>query len=319
MFDSHPEMAIPPEFHMAQFLAKVSGRSFRRAGFGVDAFVEQLTRHYGFRRTGLQPDLVRARLREEGTDTVADAVRLVFSLYAAGQGKRRYAEKTPVNVVHMPTLARVFPEARFIHLIRDGRDVALSYLDADFGVNSVAESAIYWQRFVKIGRRDGRRLGPERYREIRYEDLVEDPESSLRSLCDFVALPFDRGMLSYHRRADDLMVNLSHRQYHQRLHLPPTRGLRDWRRDMRSEDVLLFEALAGKTLAELGYQRHGSSIPVGTRVQAFGARSSLLAHRVVRRSRKGRRGLVQPGRRPEGNEIEGSPPQDRQTQTRGAR
>ena len=195
-----------------------------------------------------------------------------------------------MNVIHIPFLARAFPEARFIHLIRDGRDVALSYLDADFGVDSVGEAAIYWRRFVRKGRRDGRRLGP-RYREIRYEDLLADPETVLRSLCAFVEIPFDPAMLTYHRQADRILETTSHREHHERLHLPPTQGLRDWRTQMDGASLTLFEALAGDLLDQVGYERGVGRIPRSAKIKTSGVHLAVLARRLQRRAAMGVRGL----------------------------
>jgi hypothetical protein len=290
MFDSHPDMAVPPESH---FLVTM-GRRRRRYETGdrlaVDRFVEDLGSHYGFRRWDLDAASLRTRLTESGAATYADAMREVFALYADRHGKHRYAEKTPMNVIHIPFLARVFPEARFIHLIRDGRDVALSYLDTDFGVDSVGEAAIYWRRFVQKGRRDGRRLGP-RYREIRYEDLLADPETILRSLCAFVEIPYEPAMLTYHRQAERILGTTSHREHHESLRLPPTRGLRDWRIQMDQRSLALFEALAGNVLDQVGYERGAGEKSTSVRVNASAARIATLARRLQRRAAKGVRGL----------------------------
>lgn len=290
MFDSHPDMTVPPESHFLVTMALRRRRYERDRGLDVDQFVQDLTREYGFRRWTLDPETVRDRLSGTHAVTYAEAMRDVFALYAEEHGKTRYAEKTPMNVMHIPFLARTFPEARFIHLIRDGRDVALSYLDTDFGVDSLGESAIYWRRFVRKGRRDGRRLGG-RYREIRYEDLLADPEAVLRSLCTFVELPYDPAMLTYHRQADRILESTPHPEHHERLRLPPTRGLRDWRTQMDEESLELFEALAGDLLAEVGYERGAEAIPASIRVKALGVRIATLARRLQRRAAKGVRGL----------------------------
>jgi hypothetical protein len=194
-----------------------------------------------------------------------------------------------MNVMHIPFLARTFPEAHFIHLVRDGRDVALSYLAADFGVESLGEAAIYWRRFVRTGYRDGRRLGG-RYREVRYEDLLEDPERVLRSLCEFVRLPYDPAMLRYQSQAERILATTSHAEHHQRIHLPPTRGLRDWRTQMDRRQVVLFEALAGDVLTEFGYERAASTIPRPVKVEATRARAMVLVRRLRGRLAKGIRG-----------------------------
>lgn len=290
MFDSHPQMAVPPESHFLVTMGRRRRRYERRDGFAVERFVEDLANHYGFRRWDIDAGSVRTRLAESGAATYAQAMREVFGLYAERQGKSRFTEKTPMNVIHIPFLSRVFPESRFIHLVRDGRDVALSYLDADFGVESVGEAAIYWRRFVRKGRRDGARLGP-RYREVRYEDLLADPEAVLRSLCAFVEIPYDPDMLTYHRQADRILETTSHREHHERLHLPPTKGLRDWRSQMDGANLTLFEALAGDVLDETGYERGAGQISIPTRVRAVGVQIATLARRSQRRAAAGVRGL----------------------------
>ncbi len=286
MLDSHPRMAVPPESH---FLVTM-GRRRRRYEVGdrfmVDRFAGDLSQQYGFRRWDLEVEVVRKRLIRAGVSTYPEAIREVFSLYAERYGKDRYAEKTPMNIIHLPFLAKAFPEAVFIHLIRDGRDVALSYLDTDFGVDSVAEAAIYWRRFVAKGRRDGERLA-SRYLEVRYEDLVSDPERVLRSICEFVSLPYDPVMLSYPRHADQLLTRTSREEHHQRLRLPPTAGLRDWRVEMDPQDLQLFEALAGDLIEELGYERRSRSIDSSVRLRSLVARVVILSRRALRRLRKG--------------------------------
>ena len=290
MLDAHPQMAVPPESHFLVTMGRWRRRYKGGDRFDVDRFVRDLANQYGFRRWDLDPESVRNRLADTCPRSYPEAMRDVFALYADQAGKSRYAEKTPTNVVHMPFLARTFPEARFIHLIRDGRDVALSYLDADFGVESLGEAAIYWRRFVRKGRRDGQRLG-SRYREIRYEDLVADPEASLRSLCAFIEIPYHPAMLQYQERADGILATTSHAEHHQRIRLAPTRGLRDWRTQMEPDNVALFEALAGDTLAELGYETGTDAIPLSIRLRAVRTRATVFAQRVRRRAAKGLRGL----------------------------
>jgi hypothetical protein len=185
-------------------------------------------------------------------------------------------------------LAELLPEARFLHLIRDGRDVALSYLAADFGVESLTDAAIYWDRFVRQGRTAGQAIGPNRYMELSYEDLVSDAESTIRRVCEFIELTFDPEMLTYFQRVEGLHAGLYHAQQHTNLFKPPTSGLRDWRRDMSPGDVALFEALAGDLLSDLGYERANPRPSLGTRSRAARARVALLARRASRGIRKGR-------------------------------
>ncbi|MGH8773902.1 MAG: sulfotransferase [Jiangellaceae bacterium] len=263
IFDSHPELAIPDE---VSFIIRFARPHYAlRYGwprrFDVAACADLILHNESFRRWGIPEDAVLAALADPPPSTFADTVRRLYALWAAGQGKPRYGDKTPMHVQHLHRLGRMFPEARFVHIIRDGRDVALSYLSVAWGPSTIEGAAVEWRRRVRQGRRAGRRLGSGRYREIRYEDLVADPERVVGQICQFLGLPWDDALLRHHERADDVIAATRFPAAHQRLLLPPTTGLRDWREEMATDDVTRFEAIAGPVLDELGYERSAQPSP----------------------------------------------------------
>ena len=183
----------------------------------------------------LPPDW-RARARN-----LAAILDAVFSYFAARAGKSRWCEKTPQHVQHLVALAGQFPSARFIHVIRDGRDCAVSFHRR---WRRRPELTVYrWKKVVAGGRNQGRQLGGARYREIRYEDLTAEPENSLRDLCNFLALPFDPVVLESARPylADG----------------DGGRGLQrnsgKWQAYFDASTQLQLERIAGRVLAECGY------------------------------------------------------------------
>jgi hypothetical protein len=111
----------------------------------------------------------------------------------------------------------------------------------------------------------GSRVGVARYHEVRYEELVADPETVVRGLCAFAQLPFEPAMLDYTRAVD-----VSAKPHQQRLLTRPTTGVRSWREGMPSEDVAAFEAIAGELLSELGYEVGSATTP--------GRRQALTRH-----------------------------------------
>lgn len=254
MFDSHPDIAIPGE---SGFIWQTRRRHERRSDFDVQSFVENLLSHRRFQRWGLDPEMIRASMfRDPPVEDFAAAIRRLYRLFADARGKERFGDKTPGHVLRLPVIASMFPEGRFIHLVRDGRDVTLSYLDIkEWGPASVAEAALYWKKRVQYGRRKGRALEAGRYTEVRYEDLIRDPETELRRLSQFANLAFHDEMLRYFERAGEVLDLEMHPHRHQGLHRPPTVGLRDWRTKMNDEDVSCFEALAGDVLTEFDYER----------------------------------------------------------------
>jgi hypothetical protein len=175
-----------------------------------------------------------------------DMVERVFDNWLDQVHKSRWCDKTPVYVRHLDLLARLFPQARVLHIIRDGRDVALSWLRADLEPHNLYTAASAWSELVTAGRGAGAKLGPSRYLELRYERLVAETETCMREVCAFIEEPF----------TPDVLVPVSR----------DPRILRDnvdkWRRHMTASEIALFETLAGACLADLGYPLTGSGRPV---------------------------------------------------------
>jgi hypothetical protein len=200
----------------------------------------------------------------------AQFVSELFDLYGQERGKQVVGEKTPKYVRHLPTLHSLWPGARVVHLVRDGRDVALSLLDWDkaernagrfptWTEDPLTTTALYWEWNVRLGRQAAGLLGPGRYHEMRYEALVSDPEPECRRLCDFLDLDFDPAMLRFHEGHTRERPGLSAKKAWQ----PITPGLRSWREQMAPSDIDRFEAVAGPLLDELAYPRGADVVSAG--------------------------------------------------------
>jgi Sulfotransferase family len=294
IFDSHPDLAVPDE---VSFVIRLARPHYAlRYGWPVryDAArgATLITANASWRRWGLPVAASRAALADPPPASFPAAVRRAYGQWAASAGKARYADKTPMHVSHLPRLARMFPEARFVHLVRDGRDVALSYRSVGWGPATVTDAALLWRRRVAAGRRAGHRIGPGRYREVRYEDLVAEPERVVRELCAFLDLAWDDALLRYPARAGEVIAATRFPSAHDRLRLPPTPGLRDWRRDMDPADVAAFEAVAGRELAAHGYPPAGPAPSVAARAGAEARRVAAAAGRAWDATRAGARVLV---------------------------
>jgi hypothetical protein len=189
-------------------------------------------------------------------------------LYAEREGKSRYGDKTPGYVQEMPRLQRVLPEARFVHIIRDGRDVSLSHLRMNWGPETYAESARLWRNRIRKARKQAAQI--EHYTEIHFEDVVGDTEGVLRRVCDFIDLEFDPVMLAYHERAETRLAEKARelprknrppqpaeaRLESHKLAKEPPRSDRIgmWRERMTEAEIAEYEGVAGDMLAELGYE-----------------------------------------------------------------
>jgi hypothetical protein len=270
MLDRNPRLAVPDESYFVPTLARRHGERP-----DPDAFLDDLRRLRTLREWEIEPGQVRERLH--AGMTLGEAVSAIYEAYAASRDKDRWGDKTPMYMQHLPLLERLFPSARFVHLIRDGRDAAVSFLAMPEGVatrtwaypDSPAGFACQWRDEVAAARSLGRRVRG-RYLEVRYETLVEDAENELRRICEFAELPWDEDMLEYPGRVD-----LTGKPHQQNLARPPTPGLRDWRRELPERHRVEFEAIAGDLLAEIGYEVSGRPGGAKARLRraAYAARS----------------------------------------------
>jgi len=277
MLDSHPELAVPPENYLITELEPRRDAFEGAGGLAVDAFLDELVSHQWFKRFELTRRDVRGELDAGDAAGFADGIRALYRAYARARGKPRYGDKTPVYVSSVDAIAALFEESRFVHLIRDGRDVACSFLaQEDMRPNGVVEAALLWRERVEAGLEAGERLGPDRYVELRYEQLVADPEPVLRRLCEFIDVAYDPAMLAYRSRASDLTRHDGGPERHRGVFMPPTRDLRNWERELDRAQVEAFELAAGDLLDRLSYPR---GVEVG---EAIGGATSVLIGEVDR-------------------------------------
>jgi len=255
IFDSHSQLAVT---HHAQFLVSMGGHRSRyesRAGLDRARFRTDLVASHRFAHLQLTPGDIEAVLADPVPD-LASGLRRVLALYAERQGKLRYADKTPGHVTRIKLLADLFDETRFVHIIRDGRNSWVGYRDRGFGPKRVADAAFNWKNRVERGRRAGAALGPQRYLEVRYEDVVEDPAASLAPVCRFLDLDFVPAMLEFQSRAETVLAGLevADRKDFENLYRPLTKGMRNWSTEMAPNELAAFESIAGDLLADLGYE-----------------------------------------------------------------
>ena len=199
MLDSHPELAIPGESHLIPAIWRRRASYHSNGVLDVSRLTADILRSPHIGEWNVSEEAVRRRVASLDPPTIAGVIEAVYLASAEQRGKGRWGDKTPSYVMAIPLVATLFPAARFIHLIRDGRDVALSYLARPMFPRTIWEAAWRWNQMVTAGLKTGRPLGSQRYLEVRYEDLVDDARAVLHRICAFADLSFDGSMLDYHR------------------------------------------------------------------------------------------------------------------------
>jgi hypothetical protein len=288
--DAHPNIAV---LHESRWIP-----SWYQNGVGLDPdgcvteeLVSKLTEYKRFPTLDLDAQLLEELISTHEPMSYAQFTTALFDLYGRRRGKRLVGDKTPRYVRDIPTLHELFPAARFVHIIRDGRDTALSIMAwanagrtvgsfSTYAREPVATTALWWEWQVRLGRDARASLSPRLYREVRYESLVADPGDTCRDRCELLGVAFDDSMLRFHEGKSVYAPGLDAKK----AWLPITSGLRDWRSQMTESELESFEASSGELLEALGYERAMS--PSST---AMALASELRTQFVVELKARGRR------------------------------
>ncbi|MET0423831.1 MAG: sulfotransferase [Actinoplanes sp.] len=296
MLHAHPRIAIPPE---TRFLLDAYRR---RHEFGdlTDAGRRRELAHWitgtpQFGDLGLDPAAVADAI-VAAPPTLGSGLGTVFRLYADRFGKPRWGDKRPAYLRHVPQLRRLFPDAQFINIMRDGRDCVASLKETPWRPPDFGELIDHWARSADASMRAEREYGPDVYHQVRYEDLVADPEKYLRAVCRFLGEDYDPAMA----RPDEVarVAVPSYKKWHTRTHAAVgTDRVSSWPERLTPAEVEECEAVFGSRLARFGYQ---PSTRVRRTPRVFAVRGWLTARdrlTPVRTAAEDARYLVRHGHR----------------------
>jgi hypothetical protein len=241
MLDSHPRICCGPELKVLPSIAE---------------WYQTLTRNFAsvMQSYGNTPADLKLRFRQ--------FIEGLVQNFRQTSGKPRWAEKTPHNVLFMVPLGEIFPDARFLHVIRDGRDVACSLITMDWVnpltgrkwdyVQNIASAARYWREVVTLARQQAQHPTlVDRVLEVRYESLVAKPEATMRQVLAFLGEPWDEGVLAHHKKERGKEpIEASTRQAARPIN---SASIGRWRDEMTQADRSAFKTEAGTLLRESGY------------------------------------------------------------------
>lgn len=254
MLDSHPAIAVPFESHLYnRILPLMEGRTAELGpGPARERLVREILRTSDLRHWKPRPTLegTLASIRRPGFHGIVEALLESWTL---SRGKSRWGEKTPHHTLCWPTILEGFPDLKVVHLVRDGRDVALSFREAPFGPKHVYQAAHHWVRFLTSAEAAGAVLGEGAFLLVRYEDLVEQPERELRRICAFLGEDYDPAMLRFHEHDTAYPTDARNSE---RLRRPVLGGNREgWRTRLTPREQRIFEVIAGDRLERYRYPR----------------------------------------------------------------
>lgn len=256
MLDSHPNIAIPFETDfILPYYFKCNSFGTLKNNENIRKLLSEIMNNPFIKKgelSSIKVDDLVSKLEEKSYAGVVDCI---FRTWATSRNKIRWGDKNP-NAPQVHLLNDIFPEAMFLHIIRDGRDVAVSKMNlrASWKAQSVISCAHSWCWNISFVRSISPILG-KRYKEIKYENLVTSPEDTLKEVCDWLDEPYSDAMLDYHltgaRRMPSEIIETEHRNSV----LPIDRSkIGMWRKKMSKGDRAVFQTITKPLLKSLGYE-----------------------------------------------------------------
>lgn len=267
MLNNHPNLAIPFETGFVPiFYKKLAEYGDLRVEENTVRLLGDISRYYKVEQGDLIPD--RDRILSYPIENYPDLVHAIMSDYAERKGKRHWGDKTPFYVTELDTLWKVFPGCRIIHLVRDGRDVALSQRSISWAPSNMQLLAADWRWKTVLASKIGSVLS-EHYLEVRYEDLVLATEQTLRKICRFIGEAYHEQMLDYPNSAEREMPDKSMQWHKSSIRAPDPSKVYGWKREMSLADRIIFEQTAGDALELFGYEKENLAGTVGSRLKGL--------------------------------------------------
>jgi hypothetical protein len=252
MLGAHPECLCVPE--MGFKFRLLSAWDTVQTGDERERTLDWLRRDWRFRNFELDTPPHSLLVPDQ---TYQEFLQAIVRRYGERHGKpepRFWIDHTPRNTEYAWALLPLFPEAIVLHIVRDGRAVAASVMPLDWGPNQIHKAAEYWSKSVGAGLA-AELWNPPQIVRVRYEDLIQQPASTLRHLCSRIGIDYQDGMS---QGAGFTVPRYTSKQHNLVGQPPDPTRASSWERQLSQRQIEIFESIAGDLLQYLGYStRYG--------------------------------------------------------------
>ncbi len=265
MMNSHPRIVSPPESGFLQWwYEKYNGWTVKDNQVKLEAFVKDLLSSKKIEEWDMDEKEITDFIKKQKPSNYAELMDCIYIFYAKKQGKQVQviADKNNYYIHHLDGLLEIWPDSKFVLVVRDGRDVACSYMALkDLDTESpyrpdlpseVAEIAQEWKqnnteikKFLKKNEKKNSSIV------VRYEDFILSPREELKRVCDFSQIEFSDKMLEYYLYNDEPDSTMD---WKKKTKKPlDKKNVGKYKKILSKEEVKIFNRIAGDTLKEFGY------------------------------------------------------------------
>ena len=240
-------MAIPPESYVwPRVIRRYKAYSFLPWDILSSIVVSEFVSFKEFYTWEINLDKVHKKVRElpKNERTLAHILNKIYQEYLLQKEfqNRRWGDKTPINTIYADKILKVFPEAQFIYIERDPRDVVCSYVKAGLYKDYVGP-ARFWKASYNMSLKLKRRLSKHQFLNITYEDLVSDPRTTAKLVCDFLGIEYKKDMLDFWKETENL-GDVNYAAHHKNIKSPiSTASIGNWKDILSDKDLAIVERI----------------------------------------------------------------------------
>tara|TARA_B100000029_G_scaffold430980_2_gene442313 strand:+ start:9004 stop:9981 length:978 start_codon:yes stop_codon:yes gene_type:complete len=264
MLHSHPRIAIPPQ---TKYVKKVYKRRIMFGNLQKEKNRNKLASwfknnfHTSTKLNDLNIELNEVIKEILVSKSLGSSLAVPWNSYAKKYGKKRWGDKRPYYIHHMDKIRKLYPDAQIIHIIRDCRDVIASLIEMPWWHKTLEYSILNWKSAIQHGLIARQNTKVDEYIELRYEDLLTNPEYELGRLCQFLGEEYDPRMLNF-QKTSELSVPDYKMHWHGATRGPLNKkSVERWKKDLSTHQISIVQWAAGNELLKLGYDLSKTKTP----------------------------------------------------------
>lgn len=283
LFDAHPDVCIPPECKFILDLYPKYGKKTNWTEQDLMEFSDDLVQQWRFNTWKIDLEKLKEDLLKcKGNAPYGRICKMVYFNYKSFFEKDEvllFGDKNPGYTIYTKRLLKIFPEAKFIQILRDYRDNYVSVKDVDFELPVPSLVSTKWKLFYRSVKKMEIQY-PDLFRTVKYEDLVDDPEKEMMALCEFLGIRYHAEMLDFYKKEDEVF-KVYPKEFITRYHANLVKQVNKsrsgiWKEKLSQKEIRLVDLAVGRTAEEAGYQREYKGFDWLIWVQAFPG--IMLAH-----------------------------------------
>lgn len=276
LFDAHPNVKIPWECQYIVNLYPKYGNISEWTKETLNSFYEDLLVQWQFRLWTVDKQILKEEiLEQEGYNDYATICKVVHNNFRSLYKKKEllyFGDKNPGYSIYISRLKKIFPEARFIYILRDYRDTYLSIKNVDFELPIVSTVTYKWKYFFKQALKAKAKF-PDSVYILKYEDLVSEPELHFKLVCKFLGLPYNADVFEFYEKKDEvykvLTTERARKNHASLLHPISRKRTNRWKKELSKKEVQIADYVAGRYAKKAGYKRKYKMSSVLTAIRAF--------------------------------------------------